>query len=170
MSDPIAVAHQTPLSMGFPRQEYWSGLPFSSPGDLPYTGIKLVSPELAGGFFTSKPPVHSLLCHKIRMLGFMIFQISLTWEKPWFSHSGHDKLRRDGLKGWIDIDSGKRERTITCSYDPNCVKGYYLNLSICHIYHSVIPLHLLTTRYKTCINFAVYSGNIKGYRPTKEEE
>ena len=51
------VACQAPLSMGFSRQEYWSGLPFPSPGDLPNPGIELtslVSPELAGGFFTTR--------------------------------------------------------------------------------------------------------------------
>jgi len=37
-------AHQAPLSMGFPRQAYWSGLPFPSPGDLPNPGFELVSP------------------------------------------------------------------------------------------------------------------------------
>ena len=42
-----------PLSMGFPRQEYWSGLPFPSPGHLPDPGIEPVSPALAGGFFTT---------------------------------------------------------------------------------------------------------------------
>jgi len=41
--------------MGFPRQEYWRGLPFPSPGDLPDSGIKLMSPALAGGFFTAEP-------------------------------------------------------------------------------------------------------------------
>ena len=53
-----AVAHQAPLSMGFPRQEYWNGLPFSSPGDLPDPGIELTSPEFpacAGRLFTTKP-------------------------------------------------------------------------------------------------------------------
>ena len=40
------VAHQAPLSMGFSRQEYWSGLPFPSPGDLPNPGIKPTSPAL----------------------------------------------------------------------------------------------------------------------------
>ena len=39
-----AVAHQAPLSMGFPRKEYWNGLPFPSPWDLPDSGIKLKSP------------------------------------------------------------------------------------------------------------------------------
>ena len=45
-----------PLSMEFSRQEYWSGLPFPSPGDFPNPGIEHLSPALAGGFFTSKPP------------------------------------------------------------------------------------------------------------------
>ena len=53
---PWTVALEGPLSMEFPRQEYWSGLPFSSPGDLPDPGIKPVSPALAGGFFTTEPP------------------------------------------------------------------------------------------------------------------
>ena len=50
------VAHQAPPPMGFPRQEYWSGLPFSSPGYLPHPGIEPVSfmsPSLVCGFFTS---------------------------------------------------------------------------------------------------------------------
>ena len=50
------VACQAPLSMGFPRQEHWSGLPFLSPGDLPYPGIEATSPALAGRFFTTEPP------------------------------------------------------------------------------------------------------------------
>ena len=52
---PKTVACQAPLSTEFSRQEYWSGLPFPPPGDLPNPGIKslpLVSPTLAGGFFT----------------------------------------------------------------------------------------------------------------------
>ena len=53
---PWTVAHQAPLSMGFPRQEYWSGLPFPFPGDLPNPRIELASPALAGKFFTTEPP------------------------------------------------------------------------------------------------------------------
>ena len=53
---PWTVACQAPLSMEFPRQEYWSGLPFPSPGDLPNPGIKPVSPELTDGFFPTEPP------------------------------------------------------------------------------------------------------------------
>ena len=51
-----SVVWQAPLSMGFSRQEYWSGLPFPTPGDLPDPGIKpasLVSPALTGRFFTT---------------------------------------------------------------------------------------------------------------------
>ena len=49
------VARQAPLSMGFLRQEYWSGLPFPPPGNLLHPGIKPASPTLAGGIFTSSP-------------------------------------------------------------------------------------------------------------------
>ena len=55
---PWSVANNTPLSMEFSRQEYWSGVPFPPPGDLPYPGIKpmsLASPVLAGRFFTTAP-------------------------------------------------------------------------------------------------------------------
>ena len=50
---PWVVACQAPLSMGFPRQEYWSGLPFPSPGDLPDPVTEPSSPELAGRSFTT---------------------------------------------------------------------------------------------------------------------
>ena len=51
--------------MEFPRQEYWSGLPFSIPGDLPDPGIELlslVSTALAGGFFITAPPIYMGVC------------------------------------------------------------------------------------------------------------
>ena len=66
---PWTVARQAPLSMGFSRQEYWSGLPFPSPGALSHLGIKptsLKSPTLVGGFFTtsttSETHVAPLVC------------------------------------------------------------------------------------------------------------
>ena len=52
---PRTITSQAPLSMGFPRQEYYGGLPFPSSGDLPYPGIELKSPALAGVFFTTEP-------------------------------------------------------------------------------------------------------------------
>ena len=56
LCDPMDCSPQGSLSMGFSRQEYWSGLPFPSPGDLPNPGIKPASPALAGGFLTTEPP------------------------------------------------------------------------------------------------------------------
>ena len=52
---PWTVAYQAPLSMGFSRQEYWSGLPFPPPGDLPNPGIKPRSPELQADALPSEP-------------------------------------------------------------------------------------------------------------------
>ena len=56
---PWTVAGQAPLSMRFPRQEYWTGLPFPPLGDLPDQGmepVSLVSSAWTGGFFTTAPP------------------------------------------------------------------------------------------------------------------
>ena len=53
---PWTVAYQAPLSVGFSRQEYWSGLPFPSPGDLPNPAIKPGSPALEADALTSEPP------------------------------------------------------------------------------------------------------------------
>ena len=59
LCDPWTIAHQDPLSMGFSRQEYWSGLPLPPPGDLPHPGIKPespISPALAGRVFIAESP------------------------------------------------------------------------------------------------------------------
>ena len=53
---PWTVAYQAPLSMGFSRQECWSGLPFPSPGDLPDPGIEPRSPALQAEALLSEPP------------------------------------------------------------------------------------------------------------------
>ena len=53
---PKIVVRQTPISIRFPRQEYWSGLLFPFQADFPDPRIKLISPTLAGGFFTTEPP------------------------------------------------------------------------------------------------------------------
>ena len=72
----IYVAHQAPLYMGFSRQEYWSGLPFPPPEDLPDPGIEprsLMSSALAGGFFFTTSTTWEAL------------QIRCTEEVPWLS-------------------------------------------------------------------------------------
>ena len=58
---PWAEAYQAPPFMEFSRQEYWSGLPFPSPGDLPDPWIEPTSPVLTGEFFTTEPP-GKLMC------------------------------------------------------------------------------------------------------------
>ena len=63
---PWIVSHQAPLSMGFSRQEYWSGLPFTSPGDLPNPGIEPGSPALqADSLPSGKPPGKPVIEQKI---------------------------------------------------------------------------------------------------------
>ena len=66
---PWTVAHRALLSIGFSRQEYWSGLTCLSPGDFPDPGTEPESPVLAGGFFTTEPPgkpYMTLYRHKVR--------------------------------------------------------------------------------------------------------
>ena len=63
LCNPVDCTHQAPLSMRFSRQEYWSGLPCSPPGDLPHPGIEprsLMSPALASKFFTTS--IHFTHC------------------------------------------------------------------------------------------------------------
>ena len=103
---PWTVAHQAPLSMVFPRQEYWSGLPFPSPGDLPNPWIKpasLKSPALAGRFFTTRatwegPKKHfcrekNKVIQKLKIFTYplavcipmfiaALFTIAETWKQP----------------------------------------------------------------------------------------
>ena len=61
---PWTVAYQAPPSMGFSRQEYWSGLPFPSPEDLPNTGIEPGSPTLQADALPSEPPGKPVLNYK----------------------------------------------------------------------------------------------------------
>ena len=61
LCDPQTFTRQAPLSMEFFRQEYWSGLPFPPPWNLPDPGIEPMSPALAGRFLTAEPPGKPLL-------------------------------------------------------------------------------------------------------------
>ena len=90
---PQSVAQQAPLAMGFPRQEYWSRFPFSTPEDLPYTGIEpkpLASPALASGFFTTvsseRPCVyagtHTYLISKTLWIGFYMCVLTPIYTFP----------------------------------------------------------------------------------------
>ena len=61
---PWTVAYQAPPSMGFSRQEYWSGLPFPSPGDLPNPGFEPRSPTFQAGSLPSEPPGKPVTLYK----------------------------------------------------------------------------------------------------------
>ena len=74
--EPLDCNHQVPLSMGFSRKEYWSGLLCPSPGDLPNPGIEpasLVSPALAGRFFTASATWESLFSLYMHQLFYLKF-------------------------------------------------------------------------------------------------
>ena len=76
---PRTLTHQASLSMELSGQEHWSGLPFPSPEDLLYPGVKpasLVSPALAGRFFTTVPPAFPLF-KKIMICNFKVHQTEL---------------------------------------------------------------------------------------------
>ena len=77
--DPVGcVAHQALPSMGFSRQEYWSGLPFLSPGDLPDSGIEPRSPTLQADALTSEPP-GILILRTPQMVNLLSGRCALTW-------------------------------------------------------------------------------------------
>ena len=79
---PHAVAYQGPLSMGFSRQEYWSRLPFPSPGDLPDPGIESKLPALAYGFFTPESPGKPESCLRW-VLFYALFYLWGHWGAEW---------------------------------------------------------------------------------------
>ena len=91
LCNPWTVAHQAPLSMEFSGQEYWSGLPFPSPGDLPDPGTvptPLAAPALAGGFFATAHlgSPHTVLLRIClqrfpkEMMAFSVLSLVLLWQ------------------------------------------------------------------------------------------
>ena len=96
---PWTVDHQAPLFMGFPRQEYWHGLPFPFPGDLLNLGIKHVSPALA--FFTTEPPgkpINNIIYKPYYMLYCSIsaiirFGLNIPVTKPHYNKTVYSKKK-----------------------------------------------------------------------------
>ena len=89
---PWTVAYQAPLSMGFSRQEFWSGLPFPSPGDLPDPGIEPWSPSLQAGVLPSEPPGSPVVCihrwvHEHRVVCAYSGLLRQPWKCRTFWHS-----------------------------------------------------------------------------------
>ena len=74
---PWTVAYQAPPSMGFSWQEYWSGFPFSSPGDLPDPGIEPGSPALPADTLTSEPPGKPNATYKPAIIKLLILYYQL---------------------------------------------------------------------------------------------
>ena len=105
---PRTVARRAPLSVGFYRQEYWSGLPCPPPGDLPEPGIEpvsLTSPALAGGFFTTSASLEGLRGasraynagnHKTGLVGLMEEQVWMGVSTPTKGLSEEASTDRDG--------------------------------------------------------------------------
>ena len=80
---PCSVAHQAPLSMGILRWKYWSGLPFPSPGNLPNSEIKPVSPTLLGGFFNTEPPGKTLTLLKAKNIRIQLLYFHNLFPYRW---------------------------------------------------------------------------------------
>ena len=117
---------QAPLSMGFTRQEYWSGLPFPSPGDLPDPGLEpasLTSPALAGGFFTTRAMWEAhILRYNMRNLSFwdLDFPGGNSGKEPscqWRS------LNRQGFYPWARKIPWRRKWQPTPVFLPGKVHG-----------------------------------------------
>ena len=102
--------------MGFPRQEYWNGLPFPPPGDPPNPGIEPTSPALAGGFFTTKPAG--------KPVSLVTFRVNILWEMEPFSSLGICDSPRTllGISSLLMLSSlpGKTNRESPCM----CQFGY----------------------------------------------
>ena len=104
--DSWTTVYQASLSMGFSREEYWSGLPFSSPENPPDPGIEptsLVSPALAGGFFTTSTTW-------------------LSWCLRWWRI--HRQCRRPGFSPWIEKLTWRKELLVTPVFEPGEFHGH----------------------------------------------
>ena len=124
---PWTVACQAPLSMGISRQEYWSGLPCPSPGDLPRSGIKPASPAWAGGFFTTG--VYMRMC---------VFNQTQCSREDWFSWgaarkrpqgSGDGAMRRPSHRPDSTDQWGTRVKKCLWSHWPLLIGVIYYSLT-----------------------------------------
>ena len=105
---PWTGAHQAPLSMGFSRREYWSGLPFPSPGDLPDPGIKPRTPAIQADSLPTELPgdsqiymyhiffIHSLFWWLLRLVAQTVKCLPTMWE-TWVQSLGQEDLLEKGI-------------------------------------------------------------------------
>ena len=105
---PWTVALQAPLSMGFPRQGYWSGLPFPSPGDLPAPGIELLSPALQLDFTIEPPGKPRVFTAAVSVA--VEYTVTGTETKcsgcPTRRERGSQLLRRQDCAKWHRLETG----------------------------------------------------------------
>ena len=112
------AAFEAPLSMGFSRQVYWSGLPFPSPGDLPYPGIEpapLVFPALAGGFSTTAPCGKPIPVRGINQIILLVLGISTRIGRKYIIDASCPIMITVGWYMKIRV-VGKKKRT-KCEYN-----------------------------------------------------
>ena len=108
---PWTASHQAPLSMGFSRQEYWSGLPFPSPGDLPNSRIKPTSPAWQVLYHWATWEDHVPLLCPYHVLFQVFTLLCLKAGKEQRLISGYFQVRRDvglpggGVKTWLNVHS-----------------------------------------------------------------
>ena len=99
---PWTVAYQAPPSMGFSRQEYWSGLPFPSPGDLPDPGIKPGSPAFQADALPSEPPGNQdKPRYLIKKQRYHFADKDLCSQSYYFSSSHVQIWEFDHKEGWV---------------------------------------------------------------------
>ena len=135
---PWTVAHQVPLSMGFSRQGFWSGLPCLPPGDLPNPGIKFLSlmcPELAGGFFNTSVTLEapyslhsvnysaSIQCMCVCVLGGIFNVYSNPLSRRYFFPCFNDKVTGDKMLTLTEVGIN-----IHCNLHCTTFVDYYLSI------------------------------------------
>ena len=157
---PWTVALQIPLSMGFSRQEYWSGFPFASPGDLHNPGIELGSFLIAGRFFTTEPPGkpkdrHHIL-GKLHLFGTptgnMAFWDYNSYECPWKGINFLHKVNRMKHNCWvIQISPSKFQTSKLIELVQNLIvfaKHWSPNCTSCSVVPITEPILLITLRFQ----------------------
>ena len=167
---PWTVARQFPLSMGFSRQEYWSGLPFPPSGDLPDPGIKRVTPVslvLAGRFFTTAPPILLQWCP--RQLRFQPHILN-SWKaqhKTMRIHNDNFCEKKCNLIGERDYIYIKRLSSVIMklTFIVFWISGYFIGEE--EVLENTIPPILHRSAFKTQDKLQFLKFNRKCFRHTK---
>ena len=136
---PWTVAYQAPPSMRFSRQEHWSGLPFPSPGDLPYPGIEPWSPTLQADTLTSQPPGKP---NKVHLVKAMVFPVVMYGCESWtIKNSEHQ--RNDAFEMWcwrrllrVPWNARRSKQSILKEISPGCsLEGLMLKMRLQYFGH-----------------------------------